>query len=266
MTAKDITHPEDRKALQVLQKVPLLDNLCRSVMEFGYERIFRGENLAMMVKANPRCMPRVYQLMKATAQRVGVQMPEVYVYNDPVMNAFTYGETNTFVCMSSSCVERFDDEELMCLMAHECGHILCQHVLYNSVIETIRELGEQLGVIPYTLTGPVFLALQYWSRRSEFSADRCAAATVGEKVFQRMMLKLASGLADIGDDSYQLVRQAKEYHRHENATLWDKIQQNCRMAFYSHPQMVNRAYEIDRWKVSFAYKRLRQGFEINTSK
>ena len=80
---------------------------------------------------------------------------------------------------------------------------------------------------------------------------------MGEETFQRMTIKLTCGLSDIGDDSYQLVRQAQEYHSHENNSLWDKIQQNCRMAFYSHPQMVNRAYEIDRWKDSYAYKRLR---------
>ena len=53
------------------------------------------------------------------------------------------------------------------------------------------------------------------------------------------------------------VRQAKEYHSLEDSSLWNKIQQNCRMAFYSHPQLVNRAYEIDRWKVSYTYKQLR---------
>jgi Zn-dependent protease with chaperone function len=173
------------------------------------------------------------------------------------MNAFTFGETNVYVCISSSCVERLDDEELMCLMAHECGHILCKHVLYESVVGIIQDIGDDFGIIPYTLAGPIYLALKYWSRRSEFSADRCAAATMGEVVFQRMTLKMVSGLQDTGNDYYQFVRQAKEYHSLENSSLWNKIQQNCRVAFYSHPQMVNRAYEIDRWKGSYSYNQLR---------
>ena len=135
MTALDIMHPEDKKALQMLQKIPFIDSLCRSLLKVGYERMFRGENLAMMIKASSRCLPRVYNLMKLTTERIGLAMPEVYVYNDPVMNAFTSGETNVFVCISSSCVEKLDDEELMCLMAHECGHILCKHVLYKSVVD-----------------------------------------------------------------------------------------------------------------------------------
>ena len=138
-------------------------------------------------------------------------------------------------------------DELRAILAHECGHILCKHVLYGSVVETLRRLGDNLCLIRYTMTGPIELALQYWSRRSEFSADRCAALVAGEEAFQRSMLKLASGLSDIGNDPYRLVKQAKEYHKHENKSLWNRIQQNCRMAFYSHPQMVNRAYETDRW-------------------
>ena len=134
MTAKDIMHPNDLKTIQVLKSIPYCDTICRKIMEYGYERVFRGEKLGTMVKATAQCLPHVFFLMKRTAERIGIAAPEVYVYNDPVMNAFTYGETTPFVCISSSCVEKLDDDELMCLMAHECGHILCKHTLYNSVV------------------------------------------------------------------------------------------------------------------------------------
>ncbi len=257
INAKDIMHPNDLKAMQVLQKIPCVDSICRRIMEYGYERIFRGENLATMVKATAQCLPRVFSLMKKTAECIGINTPEVYVYNDPVMNAFTYGETVPFVCISSSCIEKLDDEELICLMAHECGHILCKHTLYNSVVNLIQEFGERMGIITRGMSQPIYLALQYWSRQSEYSADRCAAVVAGESVFQQMTMKMASGLTDVKNDLYQLVRQAREYKDFENKSLWNKIQQNCRMAFYSHPQMVNRAYEIDRWKIGHIYTKLR---------
>lgn len=256
INAKDIMHQNDLKAMQVLKEIPYVDSVCRKIMEYGYERIFRGENLATMVKATFQCLPRVFLLMKETAKRIGINTPEVYVYNDPIMNAFTYGETTPFVCISSSCVEKLNDEELICLMAHECGHILCKHTLYNSVVNLIQEFGERMGIITRGMSQPIYLALQYWSRQSEYSADRCAAVVTGERIFQQMTMKMASGLTDVQNDPYQLVRQAREYKELENGSLWDKIQQNCRIAFYSHPQIVNRAYEIDRWKNSFTYKNL----------
>lgn len=33
----------------------------------------------------------------------------------------------------------------------------------------------------------------------------------------------------------QLVEQAKKYHRFVNESWWNRIQQNCRVAFNSHP-------------------------------
>lgn len=257
MKAKDIMHPEDAKALAVLKKIPFIDDICRETLMLAGESIFRGENLAMMVRVTERCMPELHREMKEVARSVGIDMPELYVYNSPVMNAYTYGETKPFVCVSSSVVEKLNSEERKSILAHECGHILCQHLLYDSVVMTLERLGRQIGLIHYALTGPVELALCYWSRRSEYSADRCAAVVVGERTFQSAMLKMTGGLSDIGDDPYLLVRQAEEYHRYEKRSVWSRIQQNCRMAFDSHPQTVNRAYEIDRWKRSYAYRKLR---------
>ena len=263
MKATDIMHPEDQKAIGALKKIPFIDEMCRSCMEIAYEKIYRGENLGMMVKVDNSYMPELYQDLKDVTKAIGISTPELFIYNDPVMNAFTFGETNPYVCVSSSLVEKMNREERKAILAHECGHILCQHVLYGSVVETLRMIGDDFGIIGYTLTGPVKLALQYWSRRSEYSADRCAAAVVGERTFQASMLKLALGLADAGNDPYRLVKQAKEYHAHEKQDIWSRIQQNCRVAFFSHPQNVNRAYEIDRWKKSCTYKRIRQSIAPN---
>ena len=261
MKASDIMHPEDQKAICVLKKIPFVDEMCRTTLELAYERIYRGENLGMMVKVDMSYMPDLYRDLKEVTRVIGMKMPELFVYNDPVMNAFTFGETNPYICVSSSLIEKMNREERKAILAHECGHILCQHVLYGSVVETLRMIGENFGVIGSTLTGPVKLALQYWSRRSEFSADRCAAVVVGERTFQAAMLKLALGLENTGDDPYRLVSQAKEYHQHEKRDIWSMIQQNCRVAFFSHPQHVNRAYEIDRWKKSYDYRRLRNATE-----
>lgn len=88
-------------------------------------------------------------------------------------------------------------------MAHECGYILCKHVLNNSVVELQKELRERYGLISYSLSSLIYLGLQYWSSRSELSVARCAAATMGEETFQRIIMKMASSLIDIGHDPYQ---------------------------------------------------------------
>ncbi len=257
MNARMIMHPEDAKAIQTLKKLRGLDTVAKSVMEWGYERLFKGENLGELVKVTEGNYPVLYRQFVEVVEVVGIHEPELYLYNSPVMNAYTYGDTDPFVAVSSSMVERMEPDELKCILAHECGHILCRHTLYQTVLEVLEDAGSLAGIITEGVTLPLVMALRYWSRRSELSADRCAAAVMGERTFQSAMLKLASGLPGEVVDPYQLVRQAEKYEALRTGSLFDRLQQGWRVAFNTHPQMCHRAREIDRWKHSWQYKQLR---------
>ena len=256
MKASQIMHPADAKALQVLKQARGFNTLVKYFMEKGNERIMRGENLGTMLRVTPDNLPKVYTAFREVVNRVGIDEPELYVYNDPVMNAYTYGDTRIFVALSSSLVERLTLPELQSIIAHECGHILCRHTLYKTLLYIIEDMGKAAQVITESLAFPAYCALQYWSRMSEYSADRCAAAVVGEQVFQSAFLKLTSGLSDIQGNPYQLVEQGRKYNEMKNASFLDRVQQACREMFFSHPQNCQRAYEIDRWKSSAAYRSL----------
>ena len=257
MRAQDIMHPEDAKAIQMIKSVPGCERLVRKFMELGYEARYRGENLANMIQVTSRNFPEIYAPFKEVVKRVGIKEPELYVYNDPVMNAYTYGETNTFIALSSGLVEMMSREELKGVIAHECGHILCKHTLYLTMYKTLSDMGIFLGMIHRTMFAPLYLALQYWSRKSELSADRCGAAVVGEEIYQSALVKLASGMKDSSGQPHRLVEQGKEYEAFKRSSLLNRIQQECRCIFYSHPQLCTRALELDRWRTSFAYRQQR---------
>ena len=87
MEAKDIMHPEDAKALQMLKKLKGFDDLIRLMMENGYEKQERGYNLGDYLKVNDNNYKDIYQLFKGVVKQVGIKMPELYIYNDPEMNA-----------------------------------------------------------------------------------------------------------------------------------------------------------------------------------
>ena len=80
MKPTDIMHPEDAKAISVLKKIPLIDSICREVLEFAEENIYRGENLAMMMRVTPTCMPDLFSDMSVVVSKVGIEMPDLYVY------------------------------------------------------------------------------------------------------------------------------------------------------------------------------------------
>lgn len=256
ITSKMILHPEDSKALQVLKSIPFVDTICRKMLKWSYEGMCKGDNMSSYILITKENMPKVYNLFKDVVNKVGIDEPELYVYNDPFMNAYTYGEVKPFVAVSSSCIEKMEDDELQAIMAHECGHILCKHVLYNSVANLLWVLGDKIGNFGMKLNGPIYMALHYWSRKSELSADRCAAAVVGEDAFQRTMMKLSCGLTHLPVNTKQLVQQGKEYNRMLEDSLLNKIRFNSDVSWHSHPRLCLRALEIDRWKNSFAYRTL----------
>ena len=257
MNARMIMHPEDAKAIQVLKKVPGVDLIAEFIMEGGYEDYYRGENLGELVQVNETNFPEVYNSFLDVVNTVKIKTPELYIYNSPWMNAYTYGEYRTFVALSSSIIEAMTQEELRSIMAHECGHILCKHTYYKTVLAILEEFGEKIGFITRTTVAPIVIAIRAWDRRSELSADRCAAAVVGERIFQSATLKMASGMKEIKGDPYQLVNQAKEYEKLASRSWLDRISQGYRIAFKTHPQMCHRALEIDRWKNSWQYRSLR---------
>jgi hypothetical protein len=72
----------------MLKKLKGFDDLIRWMMENGYEKTFRGENLGFMLKVSERNFPEINLLFKSVVKQVGINMPELYIYNDPVMNAY----------------------------------------------------------------------------------------------------------------------------------------------------------------------------------
>ena len=73
MEAKDIMHPEDAKAIQMLKKLRGFDDLIRWMMENGYEKQFRGENLGGYLKINDCNYKDIYQLFKGVVMKVGIK-------------------------------------------------------------------------------------------------------------------------------------------------------------------------------------------------
>lgn len=261
MDAKQFIHPEDAKALRVLKRMPFFETVVRAIMEDSGERLFYGEHLAMMVRVNAKNYPVLHKLFKKVVKACGISCPDLYVYNDPVPNAYTYGETSPIVAVSSGLLNLMEEDELKSVLAHECGHIVCHHTLYTTMVHILLNLADVSIGISHVLMAPIELGLMYWSRRSEYSADRCSVLVAGEEATQRAMLKLASGTREIVGNSLQLVEQGKEYVALTEESWIDKVQQNGRMAFYSHPQMCIRALEIHRWAKSNLFRRLSDKIE-----
>jgi Zn-dependent protease with chaperone function len=255
-------HPWDIKATAALHRVPGFDRVIAKVMEYGFERVLFLQNIADNVRVTDKMFPRLYRYLQWSCKVLGVAEPEFYVSLDPVPNAYTYGHTRPFIVMTTGLIELLGEEEQFFAVAHEVGHIKCEHVLYTAVAMNIAALVEILGQATLGLGSllgkSLELPLYDWQRKSELSADRAALLCLQDKnVAIRSFMKLAGGANKLFHemDQDEFVRQIRSYEEADESTL-NKIYKVLITAFRTHPFPIMRAKHLDEWITSGEYSQI----------
>ena len=260
--ASDFIHPEDAAALRQLEGIPGFPALVKKILSLGFEELQYGLNMATAIRLSPTQLPNLYNHLPPICRKLGIQEPEFYLQMNPMPNAYTFGDTRIFITITSGLVEMMDDEELDAVIAHECGHIVCHHVLYHSIAQIIFSGAASLGILgPLAL--PIQLALLYWSRKSELSCDRCGCVITSPEIITRVMARLSGGpraiTQEINFDEW--ARQADRYDEIKNENLWNKSLQLYAIAKQDHPFAAVRVREILKWGQSPQYQNLMESLK-----
>lgn len=239
-------HPEDEKALAAMKAVPGFDALVKKFMQVGYETLLHGVNMASKIRLSNSQLPKIYNRVKRICEKMDFDCPEVYLEMSPYPNAYTYGDTNVFMVLTSGLFDYLDDDEIDSVIAHECGHIVCHHVLYHTLAEFLRT--GMTGIIG-SLAEPLKLAIFYWERKSELSADRAAALVCGVDTVVRMQLRLAGGPKALTDtvNIEEWANQAEQYEEIRNGSLWNRVLQMGATMSLDHPFAAVRVREALNW-------------------
>lgn len=262
----EFIHPEDAAALRQLESIPGFPALVKKIMAWGFEQLRYGLNMATAIRLSPTQLPHLYNHLPPICEKLGIAEPEFYLQMDPVPNAWTFGDTKIFITITSGLVELLNDEELDAVIAHECGHILCRHVLYHSIAQYILSGADAMGILG-SLTVPVQYAILYWYRKSELSCDRCGSIITSPEVVARSMARLSGGPKSMTSDlnMREWANQADEYERIKNDGLWNKALQLSIIISQSHPFSAVRVREILKWGESPQYKSLMQNLKAETT-
>lgn len=250
----EFIHPEDAAALRQLESIPGFPALVKKVMELGLEQLYYGLNMATAIRLSPTQLPQLYNHLPPICTKLGIPEPEFYLQMDPVPNAWTFGDTKIYITITSGLVDLLNDEELDSVIAHECGHILCRHVLYHNIAQILRTGADALGLLG-SFTAPVKYAMLYWQRKSELSCDRCAAVVTSPEVVARAMARIAGGPKSITAslNMQEWAQQADLYDQIRNENLWNKALQISAVLEQSHPFSAVRVREVLKWGHSQQY-------------
>ncbi len=243
-------HENDRKALDALKAIPGFSEATKAVMRIYSEHTMRILNMSSKVRLSSEQFPRIYRLLPPICEAFRIDVPELYLEMDRTPNAYTSGDTNVFITLTSGLLEMMNDDEIQAVLAHECGHIVCRHVLYQTMGRLILSGAASLLPLGGLISAALSTAFAYWMRCSEFSADRASAAFLGgpERVVD-VMLRLAGCSADMaGEVSAELfMRQAADYKQYVDSSTWNKVLESLVLANQSHPFLAVRAASISEW-------------------
>jgi Zn-dependent protease with chaperone function len=261
--SSEFIHPEDAVALRQLESIPGFMALSRKAMELGYENYKYGLNMASSIRLSPTQLPELYNRLPPICNKLGMHIPEFYLEMKLKPNAATSGVKRTYIRMTSGLVEYMDDEGIETLLAHECGHLICNHNLYRVLIEYIREFPD----VGNLFSKPMLYALMYWYRKSELSSDRCASLITSPEAVIRVMSHFSGGpkslLKDLNMDDW--IKQADDYEKIKNGGLWNKALQWYITMERSHPFDVVRVNEILKWGRTEQYKTLKSKMQSKSS-
>ena len=152
---------------------------------------------------NPKTPDEIWliDIVKKQSQKVGIQMPEVAIFDSPVVNAFATGMSrdSSLVAVSSGLLNMMTKDEAEAVIGHEMSHIangdmvtltLIQGVVNTFVLFFSRVIGYTVDKVVFKTkegTGPAFfitmiiselllgvlasIVVMWFSRQREYRAD-----------------------------------------------------------------------------------------------
>ena len=264
--ASEFIHPEDAAALRQLESIPGFPAFVKKILSLGLEQMQYGVNMASAIRLSPTQLPEIYNHLPPICEKLGIDEPEFYLEMNPMPNAWTFGDTRIYITLTSGLLEMMDDEELDAIIAHECGHIICRHVLYHSIASYILSGADSLGVLG-AFTVPIQYAILYWYRKSELSCDRCSSIITSPEVVSRVMARLAGGPKKLTENinMREWAKQADMYDEIRTDGMWNKALQLYVTMGRDHPFNAVRVREILKWGESSQYLNLRENIKAESS-
>ena len=251
--------------MAALKAIPGVDSALKKLLAWTGESVIRVMFTASAVKVTPKQCPDLYAKLEVACNSLGVAPPDLFVQQNPIVNAFTGGVEKPIIVLHSALIERLDDEETLAVISHEVGHIHAEHVLYLTAARlmefllnrSVAALLPGAEIVKLIVSMGIASALLAWARRAELSCDRAALlVTQDANVIGRTMMKLAGGTFASKIDYEEFLEQGREFKRDYDASSLDRFWADATNAGLSHPFPIWRVAEALDWAESDQYKAL----------
>ncbi|MBD2329388.1 M48 family metallopeptidase [Alkalinema sp. FACHB-956] len=261
LKAHQFRHPLDLEATRQLQQLLGLDVVVRTLLGGLTEKFLYMENLASSIQVSAAQLPELHELLLDACHILDLEPPQLYIRQHPVPNAYTLAMRGQqpFIVVHTALLELLNPPEIQAVLAHELGHLKCEHGVYLTLANLLVLAA---GQIPWgnILSQSLQAQMLHWVRCAELTCDRAALlATQDPKVMMSVLMKLTGGSPALADrlNLKAFIDQARQYDRASQTDLGQMLRE-LQTSQLTHPLPVLRAREVDRWANSVEYQTLLQ--------
>lgn len=230
-------HPFDKKALKVLTHTPGLSTIGKFITRNSIEKLYTVQYTGSCLKITKQNYPSIFDYLLQACDILEIKsMPELYIERDYDINAYTIGCENPIIVLTSGLIDSCDDDEILFIIGHECGHVKSNHMLYHMMAQLIN-VGIDIVPAGKFISFPLQFAIYYWNRMSEFTADRAGLLCCQNiKSVSRAFIKM-TGLPEKlykNIEPKSFIEQAQEFQNLNYESL-NKIAKTILIAQSDHP-------------------------------
>lgn len=168
----------DYECRKKLDSIPHFYDTAKTITgTYASRNMYEYNRTSMAV--GPTQFPEIYQIACDCARTLGIGIPNIFIINNPTMNAFTYAtdDIEPVVVVHSGLMQRMTQGELKYVIGHECGHIQNYHTSYQYLSQLVLNTGlNAASGISRMLAGLMTVGssalLAAWNRAAEVTADR----------------------------------------------------------------------------------------------
>lgn len=255
---EEYEHPFDKKALNALESTPGLNFVGKFITKNTIEKFYTVQCTGSNLKVTKSSYPQLFDYLEYACQILNMpKVPEMYIQWGYGINACTIGAENPIIILNSGLIDLCDDDEIMFIIGHECGHIKSNHMLYHMMASIINTIIDQIPLGNYA-AAPLQYALYYWSRMSEFTADRagwlcCQNLNAVVRSFIKMAGLPINQYANL--DAKSFIKQAQDFQMLDYESL-NKVIKLLSIMDQTHPWTVMRGAQLLEWINSGEGKRV----------
>ncbi len=271
ISSEAFKHPLDQQAEQALRSVPGFDLVAKGFSEYIYERPQQILLMGNDIKVGPRQYSTLYGIYRECIRDLDIRPePSLYISQNPAVNAYSLGSEKPYIVFNTALLDLLEEEEIRVILAHELGHLKCNHSILTQMSIWAMGAASMLGRLTLGIGAAISTGLLYafyeWRRKAELSADRAALLVTDDlRLVLKTLMKCAGGSQRYGHECNldEFIKQAEDYRNLDQ----DNLNQIYKFLIYNggngimltHPFSVERVHYLQEWSSCAAYGQIRQG-------